>query len=179
MRVRRDVGSECLMALQAGFVRIHHRPQLRAPRPFHEIGLFRIGRVHFVTGDARKISAAETRRCLHCVELAAGDANHAVAPKAVREEAGLCFPNEILLFGVVRGIGLDNETLGEVLVSGAETRPLAIKINFLRHVIECPNAMALPAVQTRCGPGEPRWIADARVRLRGEMQLESADRIAI
>ena len=40
-------------------------------------------RMHLVTGDAGKISAFETGRLLHAVDLPPGHSNHAVAPEAV------------------------------------------------------------------------------------------------
>src|SRR6266571_1561721 len=102
--------------------------------------------MHFVTGDARKFSAAEAGRCLDAVKLTARHADHPVAPKAVFEKAGLSFADKILLFAVVWGAGLKDETLREVLVAGAKAWSLAIEIDFVVHVVERPYAMALAAV---------------------------------
>src|SRR6266704_3084609 len=103
--------------------------------------------MHFMAGDAGKLAAAKTRRRLHTVEFPARDPNHSIAPKPNAEKVGLGPANEILLFVVTLPIRLHNETLGQIVLPGTEAGTLPIEIDFVRHVIESPNAVALAAIE--------------------------------
>ena len=99
-----------------------------------------------MTGDAGKISAPETRRRLQAVELATRDADHPIAPKSVGKKIRLCFPDEVFLFAVIWRTWLNHEALAELIMAWAKVCALAVKINFVGHVIEGPDAMALSAI---------------------------------
>ena len=101
MGMRRNVRADRFVALQTSLIGIHLRSQLSAAHPFRQVCFIEIGRMHFMTRDAGKISAAKTRRRLQPVELTSRDANHTVTPKAVGEKIWLCFTYEILLFAVL------------------------------------------------------------------------------
>ncbi len=101
--------------------------------------------MHFVAGDAREFSAAETGRRLHPVELSAGHANHTIAPESIAEKIRLGAADEILLFAVIRRVWLHDETLSEIVSARAETGAVPIEIDLVRHVVEGPDAVTLTA----------------------------------
>ncbi len=103
--------------------------------------------MHFVAGDAGKLAPAKTRRGLHAVEFPARYPNHSIAPKPIAEKIGLGAANEILLLAVILRVRLNNETLRKIMLPGTKPGALPIKIDFVRHVIESPNAVALAAIE--------------------------------
>src|SRR4051795_11965019 len=102
MRMRADLISHRLMALQATLIRIHFRFQLSAARPFRETDLVRIPQMHLVARNARELSTAKTWRSLDAVEFPAGHPDHAVSPEPIFIEVWLGLPNEFLLLKVIR-----------------------------------------------------------------------------
>ena len=56
---------------------------------------------------------------------------------------------------------------------------MAIEINLVRHVVECPDAVALAAIEGRIGSFQTRRIGNCRVGLGREMKFETPDGIAI
>ena len=103
--------------------------------------------MHFMAADARKLAAAKTRRSLHTVEFPARDPDHSIAPKPIAEKIGLGPADEILLLAVILRIRLNNETLGQIVLSGTKAGTLPVEIDFVRHVIESPNAVATAAIE--------------------------------
>ncbi len=71
--------------------------------------------MHFMAGNAGEFSAPKTGRRLHTVKLSPRDPNHTVVPESTPEKIRLSPANEILLFGVVRRLWLNDETLSEIL----------------------------------------------------------------
>ena len=177
--VRSDVWADRFVALQTSLIGIHLWSQLAGARPFRQTHLLRLLGMHLVTGDAGKISAAKTRRRLQAVKLAAGDSNHTVAPKAVAKKIGLRFANEIFLFAVVGRVWLHDEALAKIIVTSAKVRPLSIEIDFIGHVVESPNAVALAAIESGNRGGQARGIRYASVRFSCQMNFESPDGISI
>src|SRR5437870_1158281 len=110
MGMSRESCRHLLMTLQAGLIGIHLRTQLGVARPAIKRCLCRRqSDMHFVTGNAGKISAFETRRLLHAIKLASGDADHPVAPETIREEIRLGSTDEILLCAVVGLVRLNDK----------------------------------------------------------------------
>ena len=56
---------------------------------------------------------------------------------------------------------------------------MSIEIDFIRHVIKGPNAVALPAGEPRVRTLQARRIRHGWVRFRREMNLETADGISV
>ena len=100
-----------------------------------------------MTANTGKLAAAKTRGSLHAVEFPARDPNHSIAPKPIAEKIRLGPENEILLLAVIFLIWLNNETLGKIMLPGTEAGALPVEIDFVRHVIERPNAVALAAIE--------------------------------
>ena len=119
------------MALQTRRVRIHLRFQLGGTHPFFQTGLTRGIEMHFVAGNAGEFSAPKTGRRLHTVKLSPRDPNHTVVPESTPEKIRLSPANEILLFGVVRRLWLNDETLSEIVRPRTKGTAMAIKINFV------------------------------------------------
>ena len=103
--------------------------------------------MHFVAAEAGKLAPAKTRGSLHAVEFPARYPNHSIAPKPIAEKIGLGPTNKILLLAVILRIRLNNETLRQIMLPGTEAGALPIEIDFVRHVIESPNAVALAAIE--------------------------------
>jgi len=103
--------------------------------------------MHFMTTNAGKLATAKTRGSLHAVEFPARDPNHSIAPKPIAEKIGLGPADEILLLAVILRVRLNNETLGQIVLAGTEAGALPIEIDFVRHVVESPNAVALAAIE--------------------------------
>ena len=101
--------------------------------------------MHLVAGDTGEFAAAKTRRGLHAVEFASCDSNHSVTPESVTEKIRLGPVNKIFLVTVIRGTWLYDETLCQIVLAWTEARAVPIEIDFIRHVVKGPNAMALPA----------------------------------
>src|ERR1043166_9176385 len=99
--------------------------------------------MHFVTGNAGEFASAKTRRCLHAIEFASGHANHPVTPESIAKKIRLGAPNEIFLFRMVWCIWLNHETLGQIMSTRTEGGAVPIEIEFVRHVIKSPHAVAL------------------------------------
>src|SRR5436309_14402618 len=100
MGMRRNVRADRFVALQTSLIGIHLRSQLSAAHPFRQVCFIEIGRMHFMTRDAGKISAAKTRRGLESVEFAARHPDHPVAPKTVPEKIGFRSANEICVLAL-------------------------------------------------------------------------------
>ena len=177
--VSSDVWADRLVALQTSLIGIHLWSQLAGARPFRQTHLLRLLGMHLVTGNAGKISAAKTRRRLQPVELTSRDANHTVTPKAVGEKIWLCFAYEIFLFAVIGRVWLNDETLSEIVMTRAKVRPLSIEIDFIGHVVEGPNAVALAAIEAGDRGGQARRIRYASIRFSCQMNFESPDGISI
>jgi hypothetical protein len=103
--------------------------------------------MHFMAGDAGKFAAAKTRRSLHAIEFPARDPNHSITPKSIAEKIGLGLANKILLLAMILCVRLHNETLDQIVLSGTEAGALLVEIDFVRHVVESPNAVALAAIE--------------------------------
>ena len=164
MRVARQAGSHFLVTLEAGLIGFHLRRQLIAPRPGLERDLRRPGRMHFVAGDAGKVSALETGRLLHAVHLPARHPNHPVAPETVAEKIRLGFMNKFLLLGVILFVRLNHETLHQILFARAKLPAMPIPIEFLLHPVKSPDAVTLSARQSRLRSLHPRRVRDRRHR---------------
>ena len=135
--------------------------------------------MHFVAGNAGEIAPAKTGRRLHAVQFAASHANHPIAPEPILEKIGLGAANEVLLLRVIRRIGLDHEALGEIASTGTESSAVPIEIDLVCHVVESPNAVALPAGEAGFRTFQTCRIGHGGVRPRCEMNLETANRITI
>ena len=135
--------------------------------------------MHFVTGEAGEFSASETGRRLHAIEFSSRHANHAVAPESITEKVRLGLADEILLFAVIRRIWLNHETLGKIVSAGTKAAAMAIEIDLVRHVVECPHAVALATIEGRIGCFQTRRIGNCRVSFGGEMQFETPDGVAV
>src|ERR1700757_3798821 len=103
--------------------------------------------MHFVTGKAGEFSAAKTRRRLHAVVFSSGYPNHSVTPESIHEKIRLSPANEILFFGVIGRVWLNNETLGEIVSARTKAAAMAIKIDFVRHVVKSPDAVTLATIE--------------------------------
>ena len=101
--------------------------------------------MHLVTRDAGKISAFEAGRLLHAIRLSPGHSNHSVTPESVAEKIRLGPANKIFLVTVIRRTWLYDETLCEIALAWTEAGAVPIEIDFIRHVVKGPNAVALPA----------------------------------
>ena len=102
MCMRGDVRRHRLVTLQTSGVTIHVRFQLRAGLPsVADSTSLGESEMHLVTGEAGKFAAAKTGRRLRAVILAAGHANHAIAPEAVLEKIRFGLANEIFLLSVI------------------------------------------------------------------------------
>src|SRR5437899_2969175 len=134
--------------------------------------------MHFMAGDTGKLAPAKTRRGLHAIEFSARHSNHSIAPKPIAEKIGLGPANEILLLAVIFLIRLHNETLGQIVLPGTEAGALPIEIDFVRHVVESPNAVALAAIERRVRRLQPGGIRYGRVGPRCEMNVETPEGIA-
>src|ERR1051326_9516032 len=179
MRVRDQSCGHVFVALQASSVGIHFRSLLSGARPRFRIGLTRRVEVHFVAGDAGEIAAAKTGRRLYAVEFASGPANASLAPESVVKKIRLRPGNEIFLFGVIRSVGLHHEPLREFARTGTKSSSVSIEIDLVRHVVESPDAVTLPASEAGFGPFQICRVRDRRVRLCREMNFETAKRIPI
>ena len=148
MGMRGNVRADRFVTLQTCLIGVHLRSQLCVARPFLQARLIEIGRMHFMTSDARKISAAKTRRGLEPVELTARYSDHSIAPKTVPEKIGFCFTNEIFLLAMIRRAGLNDKALFEFALARAKSSTVTIEIDFVGHVVESPDAVALPAIKS-------------------------------
>ena len=135
--------------------------------------------MHFVTGDAGEIAAAKTGRRLHCVELSSGYANHPIAPESIVEKIRLGAANEILLLSMIRRVWLNYEALSEIVGAGTESSAVPIEIDFVRHAVKRPHAVTLTAGEAGFWTFQPCGIDHRRIGLRGEMSLETANRITV
>jgi hypothetical protein len=115
-----------LVALQTRCIRIHLRFQLRGARPIFQTGLARGVEMHFVAGNAGKFSSTKTGRRLHAVKLSARHPNHAVVPESTPKKLRLSPADEILFFGVIRRLWLNDETLSEC-APGRKALPWRLK----------------------------------------------------
>jgi hypothetical protein len=120
-----------LVALQTRRIRIHLRFQLGGARPFFHTRLPGGIEMHFVAGNAGEFSATKTGRRLHSVKLSARHPNHAVVPESTPEKIRLSPADEILLFGVVRRLWLNDETLSEIVRPRTKGTAAAIEINLV------------------------------------------------
>jgi hypothetical protein len=68
---------------------------------------------------------------LHAVKLSARHPNHAVAPESTPKKIRLSPANEILLFGVIRRLWLNDETLSEIVRTRTKGTTMAIEINLV------------------------------------------------
>src|SRR5689334_13533128 len=125
-----------------------------------------------MTGDAGEFSASKTGRRLHAVEFSSGYSNHAVAPESIHKKIRFSPANKILLFAVIGRIWLNDETLCEIVGARTKAAAMAIEINLVRHVVECPHAMALAAIESGIGCFQAGRIGNGRVRFGGEMKFE-------
>ena len=146
-----NVRCHCLVALQTRRVRIHLRFQLGGTHPFFQTGLTRGIEMHFVAGNAGEFSAPKTGRRLHAVKLSARHPNHAVVPESTPKKIRLSPADEILLPGVICRLWSNDETLSEIVRPRTKGTAMAIKINFVWHVVECPDAVALATIKCRIG----------------------------
>jgi len=144
MSVRRQSCAHIFVALEAGRVGIHFWLQLTSPRPSFYIGVVRCIQMHLVAGNAGEFAAAKTRRGLHAVEFASCHSNHSVIPESVAEKIRLGPVNKIFLISMIRRTWLYDETLCQIVLAWAEAGAVPIEIDFIRHVVKGPNAMALP-----------------------------------
>ena len=87
--------------------------------------------MHFMAGNAGEFSAPKTGRRLHTVKLSPRNPNHTVVPESTPEKIRLSPANEILLFGVVRRLWLNDETLSEIVRPRTKGTAMAIKINLV------------------------------------------------
>src|SRR5437870_1026825 len=179
VRVCANVRRHRLVALQTRCVRIHLRFQLGGARPFFQTGLAGGIEMQFVAGNAGEFSATKTGRRLHAIKLSSRHPNHAVAPKSTPKKIRLSPADEILLFGMIRRLWLNDETLREIVRPRTKGTGMTIEINLIRHVVECPDAVALAAIECRIGCLQARRISNCRIRLGGEMEFEAADWIAV
>src|SRR5439155_11433049 len=106
-------------------------------------------------------------------------ANHPVAPESVLEKIRLGAADEILLLAVVRCVWLHDETLSEIMPAGAENGAVPVEIDLVRHVVERPDAVTLSAGERGLGTLQARRIGHRRIRLCGEMNLETPNRITV
>ena len=116
---------------------------------------------------------------MHAVELPARDPNHAVAPKPIAEKIRFGPANKILLLAMILRARLHDETLGQIVLSGTEAGALPIKIDFVSHVVESPNAVAIAAIERRVRRFQTRGIRNARIGSVREMDLETPHGITI
>jgi hypothetical protein len=179
VRMRTDARANRFVALQTRFVRIHFGTQLTVACPSCQTHLQRVSRVHLVTRYAGKLPTPKTRRRLHAVELATRDADHSVAPKTIREKIRLGFSYKILLFSVIWRTRLNHEALAEIFMARAKIRALPVKIDFVRHVIEGPDAVALSAIQVGDRSRKASRICYRRVRFGCQMNFESPKGISV
>src|SRR5215472_3981657 len=100
-----------------------------------------------MTGNAGKISAPETRRCLESVKLAPGHANHAVTPKSIPIKIRLGLQNRLFLFAMIFGSWLNHESLLETSIAGPKSSTVAVEIDFVGHVVVGPDTVALTTIQ--------------------------------
>ena len=101
--------------------------------------------MHFVTGKAGEFAAAKTWRGLYAVEFASRYSNHSITPESIAEKARLGPANKIFLVTVIRRAWLYDETLCQIVLARTEAGAVPVEIDFIRHVVKGPNAMALPA----------------------------------
>ena len=135
--------------------------------------------MHFVTGNAGEFAPTKTWRRLHAVEFPPGHANHPVAPETIVEKIRLSAPNEIFLFTMIGRIWLNHETLRQVMSARTESGAVPIEIEFVRHVIECPHAVALTASQPRFRAFQTCGIGDGRIGSCCEMNFETSNGITV
>src|SRR5437879_4391280 len=119
--------------------------------------------MHFVAGDAGELASTKTRRRFYAVEFASGHANHSITPEPIAEKIRLGAADEILLFAVILRIWLNNETLPEILLPGTEIGTVPVEIDFIRHVVKCPDAVALAAVERGSRSLQARGVRHGRV----------------
>ena len=105
--------------------------------------------MHFVAGNAGEFAAPKTGRRLHAVEFASRHANHPIAPESIVKKIRLATVNEILLFSMIRGAGLNHEALRQIASAGTKSSAMPVEIDLVRHVVESPDAMALPTCKAR------------------------------
>jgi hypothetical protein len=121
----------------------------------------------------------KTGRRLHAVEFAPGYANHPIAPEPILEKIRLGAANEILLFSVIRCVRLNDEALREIASTGTKNTAVPIEIDLVRHVVESPDAVALPAGEPGFWTFQTCGIGYGRVRPCCEMNFETANRITV
>ena len=144
MSVRDESCAHIFVALQARRVGFHFRFQLAVARPRCYIGVAWRIQMHLVAGDAGEFATAKTRRRLYAVEFASRYSNHSITPESVAEETRLGPANKIFLVTVIRRTWLYDETLCQIVLAWTEAGAVPIEIDFIRHVVKGPNAVALP-----------------------------------
>src|SRR4051794_10850329 len=120
-------------------------------RPALQTRLVRRIWMHFVTGDAGELSTAKTGGCLRAIKLATGDTNHSIAPETVLKKFWFSLANKIFLLRVIGGVWLHDKLLREIVSTWAKPVAMPVKIDFVRHVLESPDTVALPARERRFG----------------------------
>jgi len=131
VRVCANVRRHRLVALQTRCVRIHLRFQLGVVRPFFQTGLTGGIEMHFVAGNAGEFSATKTGRRLHAIKLSSRHPNHTVAPESAPKKIRLSPADEILRFGVIRRLWLNDKTLSEIVRTRTIATAMAIEINLV------------------------------------------------
>src|SRR5262249_24355736 len=124
-------------------------------------------------------STSKTGGGLHAIKFSSRHPNHPVAPESITEKVRLRLADEILLFAVIRRLWLNHKTLGKIVSTRTKAAAIAIEIDLVRHVIECPHAVALAAIKGRIGTFQTFRIGYCRLGLGGEMKFETPDRVAI
>jgi hypothetical protein len=80
---------------------------------------------------------------------------------------------------VIGRVWLNDETLSEIVTTRAKVGAVPVKIDFIGHVVESPDAVALAAIEAGDRGGEARRIRYASIRFSGQMNFKSPDGISI
>src|SRR5438874_3212829 len=99
--------------------------------PFFQTGLTGGIEMHFVAGNAGEFSATKTGRRLHAIKLSSRHPNHTVAPESAPKKIRLSPADEILRFGVIRRLWLNDKTLSEIVRTRTIATAMAIEINLV------------------------------------------------
>ena len=87
--------------------------------------------------------------------------------------------NEILLFSMIRRVGLNHEALREIASTGTKSSAVPVELDLVRHAVESPDAVTLPAGEAGFRTFQACRIGYGWVRPRCEMNFETAKRITI
>ena len=163
MSMARQARGHVLMTLETRLVSLHLRGQLIVPCPGPKRNRGRCFRMHLVTGKTGEIPSLETGRLLDAVELPAGYPDHTIAPEAIAKKVRFGLVDEFLLGSVILFVRLDHEPLAEIALPRTKARSLAIEFDLRFHSGERPDAMTLPAGESRLRPFHPGSVRDCRI----------------